>query len=35
MDGTNREVANHPEEKLMIRVPFEVSKYDMIRVPVI
>ena len=34
MDGTNREVANHPEEKLMIRVPFEVSKYDMIRVPV-
>ena len=33
-DGTLREVANHPEEKLIIKVPFEVSRFDIIRIPI-
>lgn len=32
-DG-QREVANHPQEKLRIKIPFEVHEFDIIRVPI-
>lgn len=33
-DGNEREVANHPQEKLKLKVPFKVEKYDIIRIPI-
>ena len=27
-------VANHPEEKLFVKIPFEVKKNDILRVPI-
>lgn len=34
-DGVSVEEAKHPQEKLKIKVPFEVQKYDIIRVPIL
>ena len=34
-DGVSVEEAKHPQEKLRIKVPFKVQKYDIIRVPIL
>lgn len=33
-EGNDREVANHPQEKIWINTPYELEKFDMIRIPI-